>query len=85
MKIVDVRNKIVEAIKVCSEEENISVLENTKLDDVLNSLEFVKVIVMLEVEFNIEIPDQYLIQSKLNSLSAMTQMILDITGEDICV
>lgn len=85
MMAIDVSDNIAEIIKECSDKKNIIGLETAQLEDILDSLQFVKVIVALEDEYDIEIPDKYLIPANLNSLSAMTQMILDITGGVKCV
>lgn len=80
MITMDVYNKVAEIIKQCAENKDTTDLDKAQLGDVLDSLEFVKVIVALEDEYDIEIPDKYLVPANLNSLSAMTQLILDITG-----
>jgi acyl carrier protein len=71
--------RIAEIIKQFSKKDT-SDLDNVNLSEVLDSLEFIKVIVTLEDEYEIVIPDKYLVPANLNSLSAMTQLILDIIG-----
>lgn len=80
MKEIDVYNKITEIIRECSEEKDIKDFDNARLDDVLDSLQFIKVIVSLEDEYEIEIPDKYLVPANLNSISTMTKLVLDIIG-----
>ncbi|MCX8131682.1 MAG: acyl carrier protein [Clostridia bacterium] len=80
MKEIDVYNKIADIIKQCSEKKDITDLDDAKLGDVLDSLQFVKLIVSLEDEYEIEIPDKYLVPANLNSLSAMTQLVVGIIG-----
>ncbi|WP_024833773.1 acyl carrier protein [Ruminiclostridium josui] len=80
MVSTDVSNRIKEIIKEHSDKKDLNDLENVQLNSVLDSLQFVKVIVSLEDEYDIEIEDKYLVPANLNSLAAMTQLILDITG-----
>lgn len=80
MVSTDVSNRIEEIIKEHSDKKDLTDLENVQLNSVLDSLQFVKVIVSLEDEYDIEIQDKYLVPANLNSLAAMTQLILDITG-----
>lgn len=80
MVSTDVSNRIKEIIKEHSDKKDLTDLENVQLNSVLDSLQFVKVIVSLEDEYDIEIQDKYLVPANLNSLAAMTQLILDITG-----
>lgn len=81
----DISDNIVEIIKKFSENKSIADLECIQLEEILDSLQFVKVIVALEDEYDIEIPDKYLIPSNLNSVSAMAQMVINIVGGVKCV
>ena len=44
-------------------------------DIIMDSIEFVSVIVTLESEFNVEIPDEYLLMEKLRTFSQFHNMI----------
>ena len=60
-------------------------LENTEItfeqteDDLsalgMDSIAFIRVIIALEEEFDIEIPDEYLLITEMNTLSKMTDVI----------
>ena len=60
-------------------------IENAKLtpeqmeDDVstigMDSITFIRIIVALEEEFDIEIPDEYLLLTAMNTISKMTDVI----------
>ncbi len=84
MKEVDIYNKVVELIKGNSEKEDIQDLGDLKLEDVLDSLQFVKVVVSLEDEYDIDIPDKYLVPANLNSVSEMVKLVSELVGGVEC-
>lgn len=54
-------------------------VDNDSIDNiVVDSIEFVQLIVQIESDFNIEIPDEYLIPSELNSISKIATVIESI-------
>lgn len=51
-------------------------MSNVSVDDfVLDSIEFVQLIVQIEADFNIEFPDELLLQTELNSVGKIASII----------
>ncbi|MEJ6950343.1 acyl carrier protein [Natronospora cellulosivora (SeqCode)] len=72
--IIDILNSIIE------DEEEITY--NQINDDLtllnIDSITFIRLIVIIEDEFNIEIPDEYLILNKMNTVNKIVNIISDI-------
>ena len=72
-------------LKALKNEDSIVVFrineEDNFLDIGLDSMEFIQLIIFIESEYNIEIPDEYLLQTKLNSIGKVIDVILACLGE----
>jgi acyl carrier protein len=51
--------------------------------DIVNSIQYISVIVELEKEFSIEFPDKYLVNSILTSISDIASLIKQIKSENL--
>lgn len=48
----------------------------------MNSIEFIRIVVLLEVEFELEIPDEILLITEMNTINKMCNVI-DVTKESM--
>ena len=69
-KVLKVLNANLENTEITSEQidEDLSALG-------MDSITFIRVIVVLEEAFDIEIPDEYLLLTEMNTISKMTEVI----------
>ena len=76
-KVIEIVNANIEQAFLTSEQidEDLSAL-------CMDSITFIRVIVALEEEFDIEIPDEYLLITEMNTLSKMTEVISDVLGHE---
>lgn len=51
------------------------------LHECMDSIGFVRLIVDLEQEYNIEIPDSYLVLEEINTIKKIEQIVLNIINE----
>lgn len=68
---------ISERVIKCIEENGIIVLENGNFDN-MESYNFISTIISIESEFDIEIPDEYLLMSTFCNLDNVVLIIEDI-------
>ena len=73
----DILNKVLRILN--ANMKNIEITSEQKEDDLstigLDSITFIHIIVALEEEFYIEIPDEYLMLTKMNTISKMTEVV----------
>lgn len=64
----------------CLDNIGLFIEEDDSLKDVVNSsLLFISMIIEIEQEFNVEIPDDYLDMEKLSTLSDLERMVNELT------
>lgn len=51
--------------------------EESRLDEyAINSIQFVQIVILIESEYNIEIPDEYLLVSEMNTIEKIIDIII---------
>lgn len=69
-------SKIELFVKSLKENDSITLNEKSKLMDYqIDSIKFVQLIIYLESEFKIEIPDEYLLQTVMNEVGKIIDII----------
>jgi acyl carrier protein len=71
--------KILEIVKSNIEKEEIQTAElDTDLSTVgMDSITFIRIVVALEEAFEIEVPDDYLLMTEMNTIEKMTDVIAE--------
>ena len=69
-KIVEIINNNIKGIKLQSDQA----IEDLSLTG-MDSIKFISIIITLEEEFDIEIPDEYLVLTEMNTISKMADVI----------
>ena len=72
-QIIDTINAIFTARDIVN--VDISNMDTEQTEIVMDSITFISIIVALEEEFDIEIPDEYLLLTEMNTISKMTDVI----------
>lgn len=75
--------KLSEFISTIKDEKDnkIVLTENTHLIDCsINSLQFVQLIILIETEFEIEIPDEYLLMTEMDTIAKIIDIIISCTN-----
>lgn len=77
-KVDKIQEKILEIINEVMEN---AISSNQINDDLaqlgMDSITFIRIVVILEETFNIEMPDEYLIMSEMNTIAKITKLIFD--------
>ena len=75
-------NNIIERITKILKNVNID-FENTEEDFIeksnIDSITFIEMIIYIEEEFDILIPDEYLLSEKLNTISKIADLVSELT------
>lgn len=69
-----IEETLIKLLKEITEVDNIT-LETVVGENIINSINYVKLIVAIENEFNIEIPDEYLDINKFNRVKDIASFI----------
>lgn len=81
MDIVEVRNTLLSIFEelgiIIEEEEDFDIQEY-----IVDSLVYMSLIVNMEQKFGIDIPDEFLLLSKMNSFNAYCESLLALINED---
>jgi len=75
--------KIIELINGVLPENETKKVTNNNLDDelftsILDSIKFIQLIILIESDFNIEIPDEYLIFTKMNTINTICDIVISL-------
>lgn len=79
-KVLEIINANIENGEITSEQ-----MEDDLSDIGLDSLTFIRVIVDLEEEFDIEIPDEYLLSAEMNTISKMADVIAMLNHQNSAI
>lgn len=76
----DVEKKIYEVFL----ENGVNIVSDDPDDEILlDSIEFVSIIISLEDVFNIEVPDEYLLIEKLNTFEQFCDLVNTLIGSEL--
>lgn len=80
----EIRKRLIEVFDRCSliEDVNLSLEENLKLvesvSSEIDSFSYISTLVEIESEFDIEIPDEYMIGNLFSSMDSLCELIIDL-------
>jgi len=79
IKMDELQLKILEIVKSNIEKEEIQTSEfDTDLSTVgMDSITFIRIVVALEEAFEIEVPDDYLLMTEMNTIEKMTNVVAE--------
>lgn len=69
--------EIIDRVRNCIEENGIEVLDNGELGNV-ESINFISAIISIELEFGIQIPDEYLLSDTMSNLEHLCYIVQTI-------
>lgn len=78
------QEQLMKIIKNVLDDQNISINENDDLQVLgVDSIKFIRIIIEIEDTFDVEIPDEYLLFSQLNTLEKIKNMLNTLTGVNV--
>ena len=71
------QEKLLKIIRDVLEDQNMEINKNDGLQALgIDSIKFIRIVIAIEDTFDIEVPDEYLLFSELNTLEKMENMLL---------
>jgi acyl carrier protein len=85
MKVDDVCSKVIEILDVYLDDvERDGIAHDVNLTEHgMDSMIFIQVVVDIEAQFGVEIPDNYLLTEKMNTIDKISDIVFELLEKDV--